>query len=239
MLPFAVGANDADRRAPPGRLAQLHVEPDHRVEAEILEQLPDPGERVAREARAAVVERRQHAHAELVADALGEQADRLEQLLHAVDREVARLERDDHLARGPQRVEGEQAHARRAIDQHVVEAVGQLGERGGEPFGARLDALAGEPLLERREHDARGRERELRRHLDDHALEPRRAVRIRQHLEEVLVDASRGRFRARASSGPVDRDRPPARGRRPPRGSRRGSPWWWSSRSRPSGSRSR
>ena len=79
-----------DRKPFPSRLAELHILPDHCVEAKLFEEFSDVPERLPRIASATVVECWQNAHAEIVPDAIGEQADRFEQLLDTIDREEAR-----------------------------------------------------------------------------------------------------------------------------------------------------
>jgi hypothetical protein len=105
-----------DRSPVPRRLAQLHVRANHRVEALLGEERANLAQSLPRITRAAVVERAQDAHVQRVADAIREQPDRLEQLLHAVHGELARLEWHDHLARSAQRIESEHAYVGRAID---------------------------------------------------------------------------------------------------------------------------
>ena len=48
------------------------------------------------------------------------QLDHLQRLLHALEREVLRLARDQRVIGGHQRVHGQQAERRRAVDQHQV-----------------------------------------------------------------------------------------------------------------------
>jgi len=85
-----------------------------------------------------------------------QQGDRLQQLRHAVHREVAGLEGHDHLLGCPQCVEGEDAHVRGAIDQGEVVGDLEASQRIREAFGATPGALCRQLLLERRQDDARG-----------------------------------------------------------------------------------
>jgi hypothetical protein len=129
-----------------------------------------------------------------VPDALREQRHRLEQLFDAVHRELAGLERHDHLARRAQRVEREHADVGRAVDQAPVVPVRDRRERGRQALGALLRAVRGELLLERREHDARRCEVEMVAprldHLGDAGGRPR-ADRLDQDLVEVLGELLR------------------------------------------------
>ena len=63
--------------------------------------------------------------------------DGLEQLAEALQRVVLRLDRDHHLVAGHQRVQGEQAQRRRAVDEDVVEPVLPRLLGGARPAGGR------------------------------------------------------------------------------------------------------
>ena len=105
-------------------------------------------------------------------------------------REGAGLERNEDLARGAQCVEGEDADVRRAVDQREVEAAGERRQCGREPRRAVFAEIEGELLLERREHDARGRKCEaLAERAQRRAGELVRAARLCEHVVEVQVDA--------------------------------------------------
>ena len=58
---------------------------------------------------------------ELGVRALPHLLDGLEQVVGAFEREVRRLDRDQQMRRGDQRVDGQQAERRRAIDHDVLE----------------------------------------------------------------------------------------------------------------------
>ena len=68
------------------------------------------------------------------------QADRFEQLAQAVQREEVRLQRQEHIVDRGQRVDREDAQRRRAIDEHVVELVGGLGQLVAQDHFAADDA---------------------------------------------------------------------------------------------------
>ena len=64
-----------------------------------------------------------------------------QQLPHALEGVVLALDRDQHLRRGDERVDGEQSERRRAVDEDVVEVVVlQVGQRGAQPSFARHHA---------------------------------------------------------------------------------------------------
>ena len=97
-----------------------------------------------REARAPVVHRQQHARdgqarVELALD----QRERVEQPGEALEREVLGLHRDDHAVGRDERVDRQRPERRRAVEQHVGEAVAHAGQRVAQPvLGARLRAAA-------------------------------------------------------------------------------------------------
>ena len=74
---------------------------------------------------------RQHdgRHGELGVEVRTHHVDRGEQLAEALEGVVLRLDRDEHLGTRDERVQGEQAERRRAVDEDVVEAV--LADLGG------------------------------------------------------------------------------------------------------------
>jgi hypothetical protein len=106
-----------------------------------------------------------------------------------VNRELAGLEGNDHLARGAQRIEGQHAHVGWAVDQRVL--VGAFWDRvegRAKALRPRFDTLGGELLLEGREHDARGSEIQVLAHFEDDLLQAFAALRFREDLVEVLID---------------------------------------------------
>ncbi len=127
-----------------------------------------------------------------MAYAVLEQCDRLEQLGHTVHREVAGLEWDDHLARRAQRVEGQDAHVGRTVDQGEVVGLLQLLEHLGEPLGAPSSAFRGQLLLERRQDHAARSHVEVLVRADHDVLEAGAFVPLLgEHLVDVLVDLIR------------------------------------------------
>ena len=80
--------------------------------------------------------------------------DRGEQLGQSFQGVVLALQRDEHRIGGGEGVHGQQPERRRAIDEDVVVAVGDVGDQAGEaPF----------PGLDRREFDLGSGERDRRR----------------------------------------------------------------------------
>ena len=159
--------------------------------------------------------------------------DRVEQLRQPLERVVLALDRDEDAVGGRERVHGQRAERRRAVeeDEGVVLARGRERRRRGRSRRRRAEPSS-TAVPARSRFD--GHEVEV--------LEPRRAGRARPARRR------RGgrpwRFRSRARRGPrwrspAGRDRRRACARRPRRGRRRGSPRWSSSRPRPSGSRAR
>ena len=160
-----------DRHAALCGLAQAHVLADHGVEDQVLVGLPDLRERPLGEARAPVEERRQQLHRQLVSEPVFQQADRLEQLPHAVHGVVAGLERNDHFLGGAQSVEGEYADVRRAVDEHEGVVGLEPVEGMGEPLGAPARGLRRQLLLERGKDHARGGDFEVLGRRDHHVLD--------------------------------------------------------------------
>ena len=119
-------------------------------------------EHVAREVRAAVVERGQQAEdpqvpVELEAD----RVDDLDEVVQALHRVELRLDRDDHAVGGDEPVDRQQAEVRRAVDQHVVVLDDRLAHRLAQDRLAaerreQLALGAGEVDVRRRDVDARG-----------------------------------------------------------------------------------
>ena len=70
-------------------------------------------------------------------EALADASNRVHQLAQALQGVVLGLDRDQHPVRGGQRVHGQQAERRRAIDQDPVVSAVQLGQAGGQPPLAR------------------------------------------------------------------------------------------------------
>ena len=153
-----------------------------------------------REVGAAVVHRQQDRRdRELRVEVPLDQLDVVEQLAEALERVVLALDRDEHLARGDERVDREQPERRRAVDEDVVEVLLELAEvgveRGAQPLLARderdeLDLRAGE--VDRRRHAPQPGE--LRAALDDvaHGRVVDDDVVDARRLRPVL-DAERGR----------------------------------------------
>src|SRR5437899_439752 len=178
-----VGARliDGDRDARGGGLADLHRLTDHRVEDLVVAQVLERIEHVTPEDRPAVVEGREQAqHLELGVEARLDGLDDLEERRHALEGVVLGLNRDDHPARGDERVQREEPERRWAIDEHVVIPVDDVAselvaKRHLTPDGVeQLD-------LGRGELECRGR--------DIHVLRLRRAddrgqghVRVNEHL---------------------------------------------------------
>ena len=135
-------------------------------------------------------------------DPLVDQIDRLEQLAEALQGQEVRLQRDQDLLGGRQRVERQQAQRRRAVDQAEIELV-----------LARLHGLAQDDLpaddvdqlgLGADEIDVGRQEPEIRPHEHQAGAEVRR---LGQHLVGARLDASAARRRDGSSGGPGDRDR--------------------------------
>ena len=100
------------------------------------------------EVRALVVHRQQHAvDVERRVERGAHAAQRDDEVGEAFEREVLAVQRDEHGVGGDEGVEREQAERRRAVDEDVVEAVGQRDEAGG--AGA-ARARAGRPSRFRR-----------------------------------------------------------------------------------------
>ena len=94
------------------------------------------------------------------------QLQRFHHLRQAMQAEVTGLDGDDHFIAGFERVEGNETHAGRAVDDRPL--IGAVG--GGKRLGQAVFATgpAGEDLLERRQLDVAGREIEIAGDLPDH-----------------------------------------------------------------------
>ena len=112
------------------RLADADVARDHRVEDEIREVLANLALDVARQARAPVVHRQQHAGDRQPRVELAlHQRERVEQAGEALEREVLGLDRHDHPVGRDQGVDRQRAERRRAVEDHVRRLVAQRCER--------------------------------------------------------------------------------------------------------------
>jgi hypothetical protein len=168
--------------------AQAHVLADHRVEDQVLVGLPNLGQRSLGEPRPPVEEGGQDSDSELMPDPVLEQTDRLEQPRNPVHREIARFERDDDLAGGSERVEGQDADVGGAVDQHEVVGRRELLDRVRQPLRTARGPFGGELLLERGEDYPGRSDVEVRVRLDDDLLQLRgRGVALREHLVQVLL----------------------------------------------------
>ena len=192
---------------------------------------------VAREPRAPVVHRQDHpgdgeARVQLALD----QRERVEQAGEPLEREVLGLHRHDHAVGGHERVDGERAERRRAVEQREQVALAHRAEPLAQArLGARRSAAARRSRPRARAWTAPGRA----------ARRPpvgRAASSSVSSPDEAVVDvrasrpsAARARpWRCTAGPGPRAGSDSPRRPR-----SRRGSRRWSSCRRRPSGWRSR
>ena len=131
-----------------------------------------------------------------------------QQLAHALEGVVLALDRDQHLGRGHERVDGEQAQRRRAVDEDVVEVVVlEFGERGAQPAFARHHAD---------QFDLGARQVDGGRHAEQ-ALAVRAALQrvLQRDLADQHLVGRRGalagaRSRARCWHCPAGRGRSPA-----------------------------
>src|SRR2546430_6421264 len=118
---IALGLVHGDRDARGGRFADLYGLSDHSGEDLVISQILQRVEHVAREDRAAVVERRQQAiYLETWIQTGLHRLDDLEKCCDTLERVVLRLHGNDHAGRRDERVQREQAERRRAIDEDVV-----------------------------------------------------------------------------------------------------------------------
>ncbi len=180
-----VGRVVEDRHAALGRLGVAHAAPDHRVEHLLAEALLQLHLRLARVDEPHVGDVQHHAEPlEVGVQRLLRQLHHLQRLLHALEREVLGLAGDQRVVGGHERVDGQQAERRRAVDQDQVVAALEVAQRPlqrqlaahlaaqhqlrlGQPEVGRQDAvvdrvdrlgLAGEHV-----GDGRGRRRRARR----------------------------------------------------------------------------
>ena len=97
--------------------------------AGFAEELLDVAGHFGRELRARFVQAEHDAgQLQPVVEPLVHQADRLEQLAQAVQREEVGLQRQEDIVHGREGVDREDAERRRAVDEHVVEIVGGFDE---------------------------------------------------------------------------------------------------------------
>src|SRR2546423_3667587 len=124
---IALGLVDGDRNARGGRFADLYGLTDHGGEHLVISEILERVEHVAREDRAAVIERReQPVHLETWGEPRLHGLGDLEKCCDTFERVVLRLHRDDHAGRRDERVQREQAERRRAVDEDVVVSVDDL-----------------------------------------------------------------------------------------------------------------
>ncbi len=144
-----------------GGLADAGVEADGRRDDAVLEGAPELGEHVAGHRALGVVHRREHGVGDGPAQPAPEGAEGLDLALGAVHGEEGGLDGDDGLARGAEGAEGEEADRGGAVEDAVLEAVGELREGAGEAEVA--VGLVGEAApcgFEAGEGDGAGRELE-------------------------------------------------------------------------------
>ena len=194
-----------------GRIGELHGAVDHGLEHLVAERVDDPLEHLARVQGARVVHGREDAvELDRRVEPVAHLVDGLDEQRHAAQREELALERDQHAVARGERVDGEQAERRLAVDEDDVVV-------GRDPAQhAREDLLAGdlgdEVHLGRREVDVRRDHVEVRRRpscwiasrgsswRDEQQVVDRRHV-VRRHAEAG---------RQRALRVEVDREHPPA-----------------------------
>ena len=217
------GVVQQDGLAEAGRLGDAHVARDHGVEHAVAEVAPHLGGDLLGEPQPAVVHGEQHAlDLQVRVEVLPHDLDRVEQLPQAFEREVLGLDRDQHGVRRRERVERQEAQARRAVDDDEVVGAARARERLLQHALAlvevdHLDLRADQVDVARHHVQKRhlGLERGLLdghlpgEHLVDAAgdgplvdAERRRAVRLR-----VGVDQQRGVLVGRERRGEVDRRR--------------------------------
>src|SRR6267143_5243455 len=120
----ALGLVHGDRNARGGRFADLYGLTDHRGEHLVISEILERVEHVAREDRAAVIERReQPVHLETWVEPRLHGFDDLEKCCDTLERVVLRLHRDDHAGRRDERVQREKTEGRSAIDEDVVVSI--------------------------------------------------------------------------------------------------------------------
>ena len=134
---------------------ELHGAADDGLEHVVAERVDDPLQHLARVQRARVVHRREHAvERDRGVEPVAHLVDRLDEHRDAAQREELALERDDHAVARGERVDGEQAERRLAVDQDDVVVGGDLAQRPRERLLAR--DLVDQVHLGGREVDVRG-----------------------------------------------------------------------------------
>ena len=141
-----------------GRFAEPDVARDDGLEDLLLKELPHVTRDLLAKVRAFVVHREQHAvDIECGIQRAAHAFERGHQIGQTFEREVLAVQWDEDGVGGDQRVEGQQAEARRAVDEDAVEAVAQRLEETAQSelaFGQadQLDLGAGE-LTVGRDHE--------------------------------------------------------------------------------------
>src|SRR6266850_3176914 len=184
---IASGFVHGDRHARGGRFADLYGLSDDGGEDLVISEILQGVEHVAREDRAAVVERRQQAvHLEVWIQTGLHRLDDLEKCCDTLKCVVLRLHGDDHAGRRDERVQREQAERRRAIDEHVVVPVDDIARElvaQGHLAADRVEELD----LGGRELERRWRDVDLLRlcRPDDR---PKRDVRVDEDVRDAALD---------------------------------------------------
>ena len=110
-----------DRLPRHGGLGEAHGARDDGVEDRLAEGLDHPAEHLPAVQRAGVVHRGHNSlNLKLRVKPIAYLVDGVHQQGHSAQGEELALQRDDHAVSGSQRVHGEQAERRLAVDQHVV-----------------------------------------------------------------------------------------------------------------------
>ena len=146
------------------------------------ESLGKRGHDIAREGARVVHQRRKQAEGNVPPESTHDGFDRLDLALGALEAEVAGLDGHQHQVGRAERVEGEEADRRRAVDDAPVEPVAPRGEQPAEATVAVMTrgerAVRG---LERRKRHARRRELEVAADIPQELVHVGRAVEIGEH----------------------------------------------------------
>ena len=165
FVPPAARVVFRDRLAEARGLFELGVEVHRRLHQVVAELRAEFAEHFTRQFRAGVVQRRQHADLQLVSTLLAHHLQRLHHLRQPVQAEIPRLHGDDDFVAGLERVEGDQAHAGRAVDHTPL--VARLDRCQGLGESILATGPAGENLFECRQANVARREIEIGRDLPD------------------------------------------------------------------------
>jgi hypothetical protein len=115
-----------------GRFGELHAVPDDRFEVLTLEVTVELIDDRLHEGRSARIERDEHTGVDMVTRLPVQQVERLQELADPVQREEARIHRDDGFRAGLECIERQEANGRGAIDDDIVVVASYPGKRFGQ-----------------------------------------------------------------------------------------------------------